>query len=170
MKTLLFVGGFSCLLSIMAWAFSMPPANFAGVWVRDNNKVEGMKAPLPDLTWIITQDDNQLSIEPVGSRKSTPKEIYKLDGSQTITEITDRHPRSTITRSAKWLNDGQILELTNMNVSGGDSVTKPTTLIVKDQLELAEGGDKLNVRRKVTIPPFTTEIKIAEIKFTFHKK
>jgi len=129
-----------------------------------------MNTPLPDLTWIITQDDNQFSIEQVGSFKSPPKEVYNLDGTQKITEITDSHPPRTITRSAKWLNDGQVLELTTLSVSRGDSVTKPITFVVKDQLELAEGGNVLRVRRTVSIPDLGSSVKIQEIKFIFYKK
>jgi len=165
MKTLLFIGGICCLPSIMAWAFSVPPANFTGTWIRDNNKVEGMKAPLPDLAWIITQDDKQISIRPTVGRK----DIYNLDGTQTITEANDSHPPKTYTSRAKWLNDGKILELTMVSVSRGDIVIKPITLIVKDQLELADDGNQLKVYRTVEAHQEAITLNFQEIRFTFYK-
>src|SRR5262245_62791187 len=104
MKMLMLIGGFYALLTAEALTVHALSADFTGTWIRDNNKVEGTKSPLPDLTWVITQDGNQLSIKPVGSRKPTPEEIYKFDGTETVTEFTNSNPPYKVTRSARWLN------------------------------------------------------------------
>ncbi len=166
MKVLLFIGGTCCLLSIMAWAFSVSPVNFTGTWVRDNSKAEGMKTPLPGLAWIITQDDRRISIKPTAGRE----EVYNLDGTQSITEADDSHPPKTYTRKAKWLNGGKILELTRVSVSRGDIVTKPVALIVKDQLELEDSGNKLKVYRTVEARQEAITLNFREMRFTFYKK
>ena len=125
-----------------------------------------MKAPLPDLAWTITQDDKQISIKPTAG----PEDVYNLDGTQTITEANDSHPPKTYTRRAKWLNDGKILELTKVSVSRGDVVTKPITLIIRDQLELADSGNRLKVYRTVEARQEAITLNFQEIRFTFYKR
>ena len=170
MKILLIIGGIFYLSGFGSQTLSIPPTNFAGSWIRDKNKVEGMKTPLPELTWIITQDDNQLSVESVGSSTSTSKEIYKLDGTKTITESTHSHPPRKVTRSAKWLSHGKMLELTMESVSRGDTVTKPIILIVKDKLELSEDGKVLRVHRTAEGQQEAISFNFQEIRFTFYNK
>jgi len=155
---------------MVPWAFSIQIANFSGSWIRDNNKVEGTKSPLPDLTWVITQDGNQISIKPVGSRKPTPEEIYKFDGTETVSEITNSNPPYKVTRSARWLNEGKALELISVEVDRGDIVNKPISLTIKDKLELAESGNVLMVYRTVEARQETIVFNFKKIRFTFYKK
>lgn len=46
----------------------------------------------------------------------------------------------------------------------------PITLIVKDQLELADSGDKLTVYRTVEARQEAITLNFEEIRFTFYKK
>ena len=139
-----------CVLMVGFWSVSAAPANFAGTWVLDKAKSEGLQGPMAqmDVTLTVTQDAKTLTTETKysGGQQETPaqKATYNLDGSPTTVEMSGRMPGQA-TLTAKWQGDGKILELTSvqkMNVQGND-VTRTTTA----HWELADGGKTLKVHR-----------------------
>src|SRR5262245_20999706 len=162
------------LCGLLSFAFivvNAAPTNFAGVWVRDKEKAEGMKTPLPSLTWIITQDENQVSVESKGeSGKAITKDVYNLDGTETKSESSNSNPPQKHVRKARWLNDGKILELVTTSKTPDDGVTASITLIVTDQWELSAGGKELKVHRIVEATQRDIKLNFREIRFTFYKQ
>ncbi len=139
-----------CVLMVGFWSVSAAPTNFAGTWVLDKAKSEGLQGPMAqmDVTLTVTQDAKTLTTETKysGGQQEMPaqKATYNLDGSPTTVEMGGRMPGQA-TLTAKWQGDGKILELTSvqkMNVQGND-VTRTTTA----HWELADGGKTLKVHR-----------------------
>jgi len=167
MKKLLIVCGLVGAFVIGFWSVSAAPSNFAGTWVLDKSKSEGLQGAMAnaDVTWVVTQDDKQLSYDSKisgGGQDFTQNYIYKLDGSETTADVTGRLPGKA-TRKAKWMDDGKILELNqvlNANFQGND-----VTITTKDHWELADGGKALKVHRTTESPRGTQEVK-----YTFNKK
>jgi hypothetical protein len=130
-------------------------ANFAGTWVLDKAKSElsPMMRNFDGVTWVITQDDKQLTREqkfeggPGGGRGrigNVPLTV-KLDGSETSTDA----PAISGKRTAKsnWQGDGKILEV-NVVTTGsfqGNDIKSTTT----EHWELAEDGKVLKVHQKI---------------------
>jgi hypothetical protein len=148
------------LVSGLAFA-SLPPANFAGTWVLDKSKSQGLQGPMAnaDVTMVVTQDDKQFSAETKsvveGQERSQPASIYKLDGSETTAELTGRMTGKA-TRKAKWANDGKTLELSdvrNVNFNGND-----VTINIKEHWELADDGKTLKLHRVTESPRGTQEV------------
>ncbi|HSE99087.1 MAG TPA: hypothetical protein VLD57_12535 [Blastocatellia bacterium] len=162
-----FVTAFALLTGLCAAAAA--PANFAGTWMLDKSKSE----PLPrnmqnidSLTWVITQNDKQLTVESVavaqGQERPAQKITYNLDGSETTAELTGRMT-GTAKMKAKWLDGGKMLELhtvRNVNAQGNE-----ITITTKEHWELAEDGKVLKVHRTNESPQGTQESKL-----TFTKK
>ena len=139
-----------CVLMVGFWSVSAAATNFAGTWVLDKSKSEGLQGPMAqmDVTLTVTQDAKTLTTETKysGGQQEMPaqKATYNLDGSPTTVEMGGRMPGQA-TLTAKWQGDGKILELTSvqkMNVQGND-VTRTTTA----HWELADGGKTLKVHR-----------------------
>jgi len=146
-----------CLLGI--GLVSAAPSNFAGTWTLDKSKSQlpGQMATA-DITWVITQDDKQLSYDAKvvvdGQERPAQNYVYKLDGSETTAEMTGRMPGKA-TRTAKWTNDGKVLELKQVqkvNVQGND-----VTINVTEHWELADGGKTLKAHRVTETPQGTRE-------------
>jgi hypothetical protein len=153
---------FALLTGICAAAAA--PANFAGTWVLDKAKSEPlprMMQNIESLTWVVTQDDKHLTLETKavagGEERPAQKSTYNLDGSATTVETGGRMPgKATLT--AKWLDDGKILELQsvrNVNMQGND-----VTITTKEHWELAEGGKVLKVHRTSETPRGSQESKM----------
>jgi hypothetical protein len=168
MKRLLIFCILVCALVIEVWAAGPAPANFSGTWVLDKTKSEGLAGPMAgaDITMVVTQDAKQLTTETTytGGQREIPvqKATYNLDGSETTAEMTGRMPGKA-TLKAKWMGDGNILELNsvqNVNVQGND-----VTITRQDHWELAEGGKVLKIHRKSESPRGTQELKLV-----FNKK
>jgi hypothetical protein len=144
---------FMLTLFVFADAQTKPAgANFAGTWVLD--KAKGELSPITrnfdSVTWIITQDDKQLTREQKfeggrgGMRGNVPLTV-KLDGSETSIDA----PAISGKRVAKstWQGDGKILEV-NVVTTGsfqGNDIKSTIT----EHWELVEGGKVLNVHQKV---------------------
>lgn len=168
MKRLLVFCILVCALAIEVWAAGPAPANFSGTWVLDKAKSDALNGPMAgaDITMVVTQDGKQLTTETTytGGQRETPtqKATYNLDGSETTVEMTGRMAGKA-TLKAKWMGDGNALELSsvqNVNVQGND-----VTITRQDHWELAEGGKVLNVHRKSESPRGTQELKLV-----FNKK
>jgi hypothetical protein len=141
-----------CLLGI--GLVSAAPSNFAGTWTLDKSKSQlpGQMATA-DITWVITQDDKQLSYDTKvvvdGQERPPQNYVYKLDGSETTAEMTGRMPGKA-TRTAKWTNDGKVLEL--KQVQKGNFQGTDVTITTTDHWELADGGKTLKVHRAIESP------------------
>lgn len=157
-----------CVLMVGFWSVSAAPENFAGTWVLDKAKSEGLQGPMAniDQTWVVTQDAKTFTVDASFSGGEQPrppvKRTYNLDGSETSMDVTGRMPGKAALK-AKWQGDGKILELSSVlkaNFQGSD-VTVTTT----EHWELADGGKTLKVHRTQESPRGTQETKL-----TFAKK
>jgi len=149
------------------WSVSAAPANFAGTWMLDKAKSEGMQGQVANLdqTWVVTQDAKTLAVEKSFSGGDQPrppqKSTYNLDGSETSMEMTGRLPGKAALK-AKWQGES-VLELSSVlktNVQGND-----VTITTTEHWELADGGKTLKVHRTQETPRGTQEAKL-----TFAKK
>jgi hypothetical protein len=161
MKRISVAAALFCVLVV--GSVSAAGTNFAGTWVLDKAKSEGLQGRMAnvDQTWVVTQDAKTLTVEksftggeqPIPSQKST----YNLDGSETSMDVTGRMPGKAALK-AKWQGDGKILELNSVlkaNVQGND-ITVTTT----EHWELADGGKTLKVHRVSESPRGTQESKL----------
>jgi hypothetical protein len=164
-RALTFCGLFCALTIAVAAVSAQKGANFAGTWELDKAKSklpEMMASNLTSLTWTVTQTDAELKVEPKaemaqgggggggrGIMGGNQPSSYKLDGSETTTDLTGRIT-GKVTRKAKWAGDGKILELsavTNADFNG-NAFTSTST----EQWELADEGKTLKVQRKSESP------------------
>lgn len=166
-RSLVFMSLF-CALMVGVWSVSAAPANFAGTWVLDKAKSEGLQGPMAsiDQTWVVTQDAKTFTVEASFSGGDQPrppqKRTFNLDGSETTQDVTGRFSGKA-TLKAKWQGDGSILELNSVlktNVQGND-----ITITTTEHWELADGGKTLKVHRTQETPRGTQETKL-----TFAKK
>lgn len=159
-RALTICGLFCALMIVVASVSAQKGANFAGTWELDKAKstfagpvAEGIKSA----TWIVTQDDKQLSREQKIERNEGaggagggrgrglglggPLAV-KLDGSETTTESE----RGKTVSKAKWLNDGKTLEITASSTFSGQN--GEFTVTTTEHWELADEGKTLKVHRK----------------------
>lgn len=136
--------------------------NFAGEWTLDKNKSQGLAQPYKHFDrafLMITQTDKEISLKetfsgaPVsnlpparlgtgGGDVPAGPDIYKLDGSETVTQIG----RSKYTRKAILSTDGKTLELIKKTTSPGSDGEVTRTSI--DKLSLSDDGKVLTVIRR----------------------
>ena len=142
------------VIAMAAVAVSAASPNFAGTWVLDKDKSQGMQGrqgTVPDITRVVTQDDKKLTVvEKGGMGEQT--QTYNLDGSETTAQMTGRMT-GTAKLKAKWSKE--VLELNsvaNINFQGND-VTVTTT----EHWELADGGKTLKIHRVRESPRGTQE-------------
>ncbi len=173
MKRALTICGLFCALMIGVAAVSAQKGvNFAGTWELDKAKSklpEQIASNLTSLTWTVTQSDTELKIEPKaemaqagggggggrgGGMGGNQPSTYKLDGSETTTDLTGRMT-GKVTRKAKWAGEGKILELNSVTNAdfNGNAFTSTTT----EHWELADDGKTLKVHRKSENPRGTQE-------------
>src|SRR5215210_4031676 len=138
--------------------------NFAGTWLLDKTKSEGLNPRMVeggDIIYTVTQDDKTITVEAPG-RGGTQKTVYKLDGSETTTQVEGQMPGKMTTKAA-WKDNGKTLELTSVrsgNFNGND-FTATTT----QHWELAEDGKVLKIHSKSESPQGAREAK-----YVFTKK
>jgi hypothetical protein len=155
MKRALTICGLFCALMIGGDAVgAQKGANFAGTWELDKAK-STLAGPVAEniksATWIVTQDDKQLTreqkierIEGEGGRRlglGGPLTV-KLDGGETNTESE----RGKSVSKAKWLNEGKALEITTSIAFSGPN--GEFTVTTTEHWELADEGKTLKVHRK----------------------
>src|ERR1700682_4052111 len=105
------------LFSVVCIGYSSP--NFAGTWVVDKSKSEGLMGPQADaqsITWIVQQDAKHLTVESktVGADGAavTQKPLtYNLDGTNSTAEVEVMNSPLKGTLNTKWLGDGKVLEV-----------------------------------------------------------
>ncbi len=86
-----------------------------------------------------------------------PQVSYNLDGKETETELGDRTP-GLARLKAKWKKDGKVLELSV--VRRLDFQGNQMTITTKEQWELSEDGKVLKLRRTVSLPMGSDEVKL----------
>jgi len=146
-----------CALMI-ATAAAGAATNFAGTWVVDKTKSEGLNPRMlegGDITWTVTQDDKSITVETPG-RGGTQKTVYKLDGSETTSQVEGQMPGKMTTKAA-WKDNGKMLELNSVRTGNfqGNEVTITTT----QHWELAADGKTLTVHSKSETPQGARETK-----------
>ncbi|HEX3282802.1 MAG TPA: hypothetical protein VHR36_16310, partial [Pyrinomonadaceae bacterium] len=134
MKRLFLMFGLMAALLFVAVAVGAQKVNFAGNWVLDKTKSQGLSPRLEGadkVTWTITQDDKTISIDqkveggqppanggggdrPMGAgggggRMPAGPQVYNLDGKETTGEITMRQNTGKLT--TKTTLSGGTLEL-----------------------------------------------------------
>jgi hypothetical protein len=162
MKRLFLIAGLMTAFGLAVLAASAAaPANFAGTWALDKTKSTGLSQRLQSadsVTWTITQDDKQISIEtkvsggqpPAGGgsgggggqgRGPAGPQTYTLDGKEVTTEAMG----GTATMKATWSSDGKTLELTSVRAGSFNGNEFKAT--ATDKLSLSGDGKVLTVNR-----------------------
>jgi hypothetical protein len=163
MKKTFVYGAMLCAVMI-AVAAASAATNFAGTWLVDKTKSEGLNPRMMeggDIIWTVTQDDKTITVESPG-RGGTQKTVYKLDGSETTTQTEGQMP-GKLTTKAKWMDNGKVLELSsvrNANFQGND-----VTITTTQHWELSEDGKMLKIHSKSETPQGARETK-----YVFTKK
>ena len=166
MKKAFWIFGLLSAFALVALASSaVKPANFAGTWNLDKEKSQGLDQRMQNatVTWTITQDDKQISIDskvtappaeapPAGGpggggygRGMGGPRVYTLDGKEVTAEAGGQMGGSNTTKSS-WANDGKTLELSSVRTGTGRDGTafKSTST---DKLSLSGDGKVLTVVR-----------------------
>lgn len=143
-----------CVLHIISLAAPAPP-KFAGVWVLNRAKSEGLTGGLAgaEVRLYVSQDDRQISVEQrvvLRGREQPAQEFtYKLDGSETSADVA-RPLRGTVSLRAKWNEPAKTLELTAANT--GEVADQPVTITTREQWQLLDGGQALRITRTRETP------------------
>ena len=166
MKKIFFTIG---ILGAMMFALAVnaaAPANFAGTWVLDKAKSQGLSGRLQaadSILWTITQDGKQITIDqkvtggdmpnggggggrgpgmggPMGPRS------YNLDGSETNVEMG----QGKAARKAAWSKDGSTLELTTKSTFTTPDGERTSTST--DKLQVSGDGKVLTVNQHRETP------------------
>lgn len=143
-----------CVLHIISLAAIAPP-KFAGVWVLNRAKSEGLTGGLADaeVRLYVSQDDRLISTEQrvvLRGREQPAQEFtYRLDGSETSAEVA-RPLRGTMSLRAKWNEAAKTLELTAANT--GEVADKPMTVTTREEWQLLDGGKALRITRTRETP------------------
>jgi hypothetical protein len=135
MKRLFLIAGLMGALALAIVASSMAAANFAGTWVLDKAKSQGLSQRQQNadkVTWTITQDDKTISIDSKteggqpaggggggggGGRGPTGPVSYNLDGKEVTGDQTMGQATAKVTSKATWA--GSNLELSRKSVFQG---------------------------------------------------
>ncbi len=149
----------SCVLMTFAMiavcAVNAAPSKFAGTWVLNRNKSEGLTGGLAnaDIRLIVTQDDKQITTEQKviirGREQPSQEFVYKLDGSETTASVV-RPLAGTMNLKARWIEASKTLDLTSTIT--GDANGKEVTITTKELWQLVEGGKALKIVRTREAP------------------
>lgn len=151
-------------MSIAAYGQAKSPVpKFAGTWVLNRAKSEGLTGGLGDaeVRLIVTQDGKQIGAEQktiIRGREQPSREMnYRLDGSETEAEVV-RPLAGTMKLTAKWIESSKTLEL-NSTITG-DSEGKQVTITTKEQWQLIGKGNALKIERTRHSPQGTQVFKL----------
>jgi hypothetical protein len=154
MKRLLLIAGLMTAFGLAVVAASAAGANFAGTWVLDKTKSQGLSqrmAGFDKVTWVITQDDKTIGIEqkteggpaPTGGGGPRPPAgptTYNLDGKEVTGDQTMGQMTAKVTSKATWA--GNDLELSRKSAfTGQDGAERVQTTTQK--LSLSADGKVL---------------------------
>ena len=173
MRRLFLVAGLMTALGLAAVAASaFAGANFAGTWSLDKAKSQGLSQGMQNaesVTWTITQDDKQISIDskvvagaPAAGATPGPggpgggggrggggpmgPRTFSLDGKEATAEVQG----GTNTTKATWSSDGKTLELSAVRTGSRDGQEFKFTTVEK--LSLSGDGKVLTVARHSESP------------------
>jgi hypothetical protein len=134
--------------------------NFAGAWALDKTKSQGLDPRMQnaDVSWVITQDDKQISIETKvtggqppaggpgsgGGRGMGGPRTYSLDGKEVTSDAGGQMGGSNTTK-ANWSSDGKTLELSAVRTGNRDGQDFKFT--TTDKLSLSTDGKVLTTVR-----------------------
>lgn len=143
MKRLLLIAGLMTAFGVAVVAASAAGASFAGTWVLDKAKSQGLSQRMQGadkVTWIITQDDKTIGIESKieggqppqggggggGMRPPAGPQTYNLDGKEVTGDQTMGQMTAKVTTKATWAgNDLELLRKTAF--TGQDGTERVTT-------------------------------------------
>lgn len=180
MRKLFLIAGLMTVFGLVIVAASAPAAaNFAGTWSLDKAKSQGLDQRMQNaesVTWTITQDDKQISIDSKvvagaaaagapaggggggggmgGGRGPTGPRSFTLDGKE-VTADAGGQMGGTNTTKATWSSDSKTLDLSSVrtgNFNGTDF--KATTT---EKLSLSSDGKVLTDVRHNESPRGTTD-------------
>src|SRR6266404_3532605 len=159
MRRLFLIAGLMTALGLAVVAASaFAPANFAGTWSLDKTKSQGLDPRMQNaesVTWAITQDDKQISIDSKvvagappaggpgggggmgGGRGPTGPRVFSLDGKEATAEAQG----GTNTTKTTWSADGKTLELSAVRAGSRDGNEFKFTTVEK--LSLSGDGKVL---------------------------
>src|SRR5260370_26993933 len=152
------------VMTAFAVAVLAAGANFAGTWALDKTRSQGLDPRMQnaDVTWVITQDDKQISIETKvtggqppaggpgggggmgGGRGMGGPRTYSLDGKEVTSEAGGQMGGSNTTK-ANWSSDGKNPELSSGRTGNRDGQDFKFT--TTDKLSLSTGGKVLTAIR-----------------------
>ena len=174
MKRAFLIAGLMAAFVVAVLAASAAGANFAGTWALDKTKSQGLDPRMQnaDVTWVITQDDNQISIESKvtggqppaggpgsgggggGGRGMGGPRTYSLDGKEVTSEAGGQMGGSNTTR-ATWSSGSTTLELSSVRTGSRDGQDFKFT--TTDKLSLSSDGKVLTAIRHSENPRGTTD-------------
>jgi len=171
MRRLFLIAGLMLALGLAVVAASaFAPANFAGAWSLDKAKSQGLSQGMMNaesITWTITQDDKQISIDskvvagppPAGApagggagggmgggRPPAGPRVFSLDGKEATAEVQG----GTNTTKTSWSSDGKTLELSSVRAGSRDGTDFKFT--TTEKLSLSGDGKVLTVARHSESP------------------
>jgi hypothetical protein len=139
------------------------PSKFAGVWVLNRSKSEGLTGALQnaEVRMIVAQDDKQITTEQkviIRGREQPSQEFtYKFDGSETTAEVV-RPLAGTMKLKAIWIESSKTLEL--ISTITGEAGGQEATITTREQWRLAEGGKALKITRARETPQGKQQFKL----------
>lgn len=162
------------VMTAFAVAVLAAGANFAGTWALDKTRSQGLDPRMQnaDVTWVITQDDKQISIETKvaggqppaggpgggggmgGGRGIGGPRTYSLDGKEVTSEAGGQMGGSNTTKGL-WSSDGKTLELSSVRTGNRDGQALKFT--TTDKLSLSTDGKVLTAIRHSEGPRGTTD-------------
>ena len=174
MRRAFLITGLMTAFAVAVLAAGAAGANFGGTWVLDKTKSQGLDPRMQnaDVTWVITQDDKQISIETKvaggqppaggpgggggmgGGRGIGGPRTYSLDGKEVTSEAGGQMGGSNTTK-ANWSSDGKTLELSSVRTGNRDGQDFKFT--TTDKLSLSTDGKVLTAIRHSEGPRGTTD-------------
>lgn len=171
MRRAFLIIGLMTAFTVAVLAAGAAGANFAGTWALDKTKSQGLDPRMQnaDVTWVITQDDKQISIETKvtggqppaggpggggmgGGRGMGGPRTYSLDGKEVTSDAGGQMGGSNTTK-AIW--SGATLELSSVRTGNRDGQDFKFT--TTDKLSLSGDGKVLTSIRHSESPRGTTD-------------
>lgn len=170
MRRAFLIAGLMAAFAVAVLAAGAASANFAGTWALDKTKSQGLDPRMQnaDVSWVITQDDKQISIETKvtggqppaggpgsgGGRGMGGPRTYSLDGKEVTSEAGGQMGGSNTTK-ASWSSDGATLELSSVRTGNRDGQDFKFT--TTDKLSLSGDGKVLTAIRHSESPRGTMD-------------
>lgn len=174
MKKLAVLGAIMCLFAV--GVFAQAKTDFSGNWTLDKGKSNlGERSRIESMTVKATQTASDLTVETATKREAPPEgagggqgggrgmgggrggmmgggdgtAVYKLDGSETATEMETPMGKVPMKRKAELASDGKL------NITTSSTFSTPNgemTMTTKETWELADGGKTLKIKRTRQTP------------------